>query len=423
MSYVQDLYTDFIGFPRTVKLFYLTDIFFGFAQAIFSTLFNLHMLDAGFTADHIGQLQAVSSLVMAALAIPVGLAADRWGRRWFYVAGSILFGVPYLIMPWLSTFPLMMAVWVMFSVGNTLMFVNESPLLAGEVGSDKRAAVFSFMMINFFVWNTLGIQLAGFLVDWMPAGALTKYQWPLVVAGISAITSGAVRAFLPFRPQGAGKQATVGAAKAQGSSSGRTAPRWGLNLKPTRTTVMIGLVSVLTGAFTTLLYNFNNVILSQRYHFEPEYIATIFFVAGVVGWFGSVLVPWTSQRLGDFKAYVLCIGAQGVLLLLMGAAATPVLFLSVFWSRSVLGTMQMSLWSAFSMGVTPEAERATASSYALLGRSLGGAVTAKVFGVLLTAGSYLSAFSLAGVLALGAAIFTLLVFRREGRFAAGPEGA
>jgi sugar phosphate permease len=142
-----------------------------------------------------------------------------------------------------------------------------------------------------------------------------------------------------------------------------------------------------------------------------------------VGWFGSVLVPWTSHRLGDMKGYVLCIGAQGLLLLLMGVAATPVLFLSVFWTRSVLGTMQMSLWNAFAMGVTPDTERATASSYAMVGRSLGGAVTAKVFGVMLTAGSYLGAFSLAGVLALGAAAFTLLVFGREGRFAAGPKRA
>ncbi|HWH72382.1 MAG TPA: MFS transporter, partial [Candidatus Sulfotelmatobacter sp.] len=283
------------------------------------------------------------------------------------------------------------------------MFVNESPLLAGEVGSDKRASVFSFMMINFFVWNTLGIQLAGFLVNWLPHGAISQYQWPLVMAGLCSITSGAVRGFLPFRDQA------------------RTQRR--LSVRPTRTTVMIGLVSILTGAFSALLFNFNNVILKQRFDFGSEAIATVFFVAGVVGWVGSVLVPWTSHRLGDMKAYVFCVGIQSGLLLFMGMAATPVLFLSVFWMRSVLGTMQMSLWNAFAMGVTPEDERATASSYSMLGRSLGSAAAAKVFGLLLAAGSYLTAFSLAGLLALGAGLFTLLAFRHEGRFAAGPEGA
>ncbi|HWH72375.1 MAG TPA: MFS transporter [Candidatus Sulfotelmatobacter sp.] len=403
MAYFHDLATQFRSFPRTVKLFYLTDIFFAFATAIFSTLFNLHMLEAGFTADHIGQLQSMSSLIMAALAIPVGLAADRWGRRWFYVAGSLLFGVPYLVMPWLHAFSWMMSAWIVFSVGNTLMFVNESPLLAGEVGTDKRASVFSFMMINFFVWNTLGIQLAGWLVTWLPHGALTQYQWPLVAAGVSAILSGTVRSFLPFRPQAPARR--------------------GLNLRPTRTTLMLGLASLLGGAYAALLFNFNNVILKQRFDYGSEQIATVLTIAGVVGWVGSVLVPWTSHRLGDLKAYVLCIGLQSGLFLAMGAAASPVLFLSVFWTRSILGTMQMSLWNAFAMGVTPESERATASSYSMLGRSLGGAAAAKAFGVLLTINSYLAAFSLAGVLALAAALFTLLAFRHEGRFAAHVEGA
>jgi len=403
MAYFQDLYTEFRSFPRTVKLFYVTDIFFGLAQAIFTTLFNLHVLEAGFNADHIGQLQSMASLIMAALALPIGLAADRWGRRWFYVAGSLLFGMPYLVMPWLRSFPVMMAIWVIFSVGNTLMFVNESPLLAGEVGSDKRASVFSFMTINFFVWNTLGIQLAGFLANWLPQGAISQYQWPLVVSGVLAITSGLIRGFLPFRDQA------------------RTQRRF--SLRPTRTTVLIGLVSILSGAFLALLFNFNNVILKQRFDFGSDTIATVFFVAGVVSWAGSVLVPWTSHRLGDMKGYVLCVGLQSGLFLFMGMAASPVLFLSVFWMRSVLGTMQMSLWNAFAMGVTPEAERATASSYSILGRSLGGAAAAKLFGLLLAAGSYMTAFSLAGLLALGAAVFTLLAFRHEGRFAADPKGA
>lgn len=402
MSYLQTLRSEFVGFPRTVKLFYVSDIFFGLAQAIFGTLFNLHMLEVGFNADHIGQLQSLGSLVMALLAIPVGLAADRWGRRWFYVAGSVLFGVPYLVMARLTAFPLLMAVWIIFSVGNTLMFVNESPLLAGEVDADKRASVFSFMMINFFIWHTLGVQLAGFLSNWLPPGTLSKYEWPLVLAGVSAIASGTIRGFLPFRPQAPARK--------------------GLNLRPTRTTVMLGLASILAGAFGALLFNFNNVILSQRFGFGSDNIASIFVVAGVVGWVGSVLVPWASHRFGDMKGYVICVGLQSGLLMLMGVAAAPVFFLSAFWLRAVLGTMQMSLWTAFAMAVTPETERATASSYTVVGRSVGGAIASKAFGVALAAGSYFAAFSIAGVLALATAIFTLLVFQ-ERRFAASPKGA
>jgi hypothetical protein len=58
--------------------------------------------------------------------------------------------------------------------------LNKSPLLAGEVDSDQRASVFSFMKISLFIWNTPGIQLAGFVANWLPAGSRVSKsgRWP-----------------------------------------------------------------------------------------------------------------------------------------------------------------------------------------------------------------------------------------------------
>jgi MFS transporter, DHA1 family, multidrug resistance protein len=393
MSYLHDLYQQWRCFPRTIKLFYCADIFFAFAQAIFATLFNLHLLEIGYTAGHIGLLQSLAALLTALIAVPIGLAGDRWGRRGLYVAGSILFSVPYMIMPWATSYPLLMGVFIVNTIGNTLMFVNESPLLAGEVSPDLRAGVFSFMMINFFIWNTLGIQLAGFLVDWLPRGALSRYEWALVVAGASGVTAGIIRSLLPFRRE--------------------TPTRRGLNLRPSRATLLLALSSLLAGAYMAMTQNFNNVVLAERFQYSSASISTILTVAGVVGWFGSVLVPWTSRRLGDMKAYALVVGLQGLALAYMGFAGSPSTFLPGFWIRAVLGTMQMSLFNTFAMGVTPDDQRATANSYAMVGRNLGSAMAAKGYGAALAAGSFVLPFSVAGLCAVATAIFTLLAFRRH----------
>jgi predicted MFS family arabinose efflux permease len=403
LTYIKDLYTQWNRFPKTVKLFYFSDIFFAFAQAIFGTLFNLHLLEIGYTANHIGTLQSLSALLIAAIAIPIGLAGDRWGRRGLYVTGSILFSVPYLIMPWLTNYPLLLGFFILGTVGNALMFVNESPVLAGEVDSDQRASVFSFMMINFFIWNTLGIQLAGFLANWLPAGSLSKYEWALAVAGISGIASGLIRAFLPFRQQ---------------------APaRHRVTLRPGRTPLLLALVNVLAGAFMILTQSFNNVILAERFHYSPERIATILTIAGMVGWCGSVLVPWTSRRLGDLRGYCLVVALQGLALIFMGFAGQASAFLPGFYARTVLGTMQGSLFNAFAMDVTPAEERATANSYAMVGRNLGSAIAAKGYGVSLAAGSFLVPFSVAGICAVGAALLTLFAFRKYAMTRSRPIGA
>ncbi len=392
MAYFRGLYEQWIGFPRSIKFFYLSDAFFGFAMAIFSTLFNLHLLQIGYTASHIGTLNLVGSLVMAVFALPIGLAGDRWGRRWLYVAGSMLFGIPFMIMPFLKGFTALLIVNAVYNVGNTLMMVNESPLLAGEVGPERRASVFSFMFINFFIWNTLGVQLAGFLVDWLPAGDLSKYQWPLVVAGVSGIVAGLVRMLLPFRPQ------------ARASA--------GLRIRPSRVALLLGLVSVLAGGAGMLTQGFTNVTLSARFDLHAEAISTIMFMGGVMGWFGSLFVPYLSGRVGDRKGYAMVLGLQGFILIYLGFAGTTLLFVPGLWARSFIGTMQMALWSAFAMDATPSEERATANSYSIIGRNVGSAVAAKTYGVMIAGGSFVLPYSVAGLLALATALFAFTAFRR-----------
>lgn len=394
MTFIRDLYGQLSGLPRTIKLFYVSDIFFAFSQAIFVTLFNLHLLKVGYNAGHIGSLQSVSALLIACAAVPIGVVADRFGRRWLYVAGSLLYGIPYAVLPLLTDFRLLMAAFAVHTVGMALMFVNESPLLAGEVGPDKRASVFSFMMINFFLWNTLGIQLAGFLSRWLPPGHLSEYVWPLALAAGCAVVAGMIRAFLPFKPHPPVRQ--------------------GFRILPSRTALLLAVVSLLGGAFVALMQNFANVIFAERFQFGSETIATMMTIGGLLGWMASLFVPAVSRRFGDLRAYALVVGLQGIVLMGLGVAATPATYLPGFWLRNMLQNMQMPLFSAFSMGVTEESERATANSYVMVGRNLGSGMAARFMGVALTSGNYLLSFTAAGLLALAAAGVALLAFRKIG---------
>ncbi|MGE5674954.1 MAG: MFS transporter [Mycobacterium leprae] len=393
-SYIREHYQLWLTFPRSVKLFYVTDIFFAVATAIFSTLFNLHLLAMGFTAEHIGRLSGVMALLVAVLAIPIGLAGDRWGSRRLYAAGSICWATPFLVLPWLHSFPLILAAQAVTTVGAACMNVNEAPLLAGEVPTPKRAFMFSFMMINFFLWTTLGTQLSGFLSSWLPAGGLSVYQWPLFVSALCGLTAAVGRCLLPFRRQVP------------------TSTRF--NLRPSRTTLLMALLSVLVGAYSALTQYFGNVVLAQHFHFDAARIATILSVGGVLSWLGSMAVPWTSRRFGDLRGYMIAVGLQAAALTALGLAGSAWLFLPFFWARNMLFNMQGPLFSSFSMSVTPETERATTSSYNWVGRSLGAAVAAKGFGSALTVGHYATSFITAGGIALVAALLVQFGFRARG---------
>lgn len=391
LTYFAELYQQLIGFPRSVKLFYLSDIFFGFGLAIFTTLFNLHLLASGYTADHVGRLTAIASITMALFSIPIGILADRYGRRLMYVTGSLLFGIPYMLLPFVHGFPLIAAVTVVSILGQSLMFVNETPLLAGEVEPDRRAGVFSLMFINFFIWHTLGTQMAGMLPGWLPSGGNSIYQWPLVVAGTACLGAGALRIFMPFRPQ--------------------PPARAGLRLTPSRAVMAIGIYSFLGGSYSALLLSFNNVILSQRFSMSDQTIGTVLAIGGVAGWFGTLFVPWLTGRFGTHRAAVALTTLQGAVLFGLGLAAAPALYVPVLWIRSVTSTLNMSVWPTFQMEVTAAEERATATSYSIVGRNIGIAVAAPLLGGALTAGRFGLSFALAGTVGLLAALFLWVAFR------------
>lgn len=395
LTYFADLYRQLVGFPKTVKLFYLSDVFFGVGLAVFHTLFNLHLLASGYTADHIGQLTSIASVAMALVSIPIGMLADRYGRRLMYVTGSILFGIPYMLLPFTEGFALISTVYIVSILGQSLMFVTETPLLAGEVEPDRRAGVFSLMFINFFIWNTLGTQLAGVLPDWLPHGAVSGYQWPLVLAGAACLSAGILRIFMPFRPQ--------------------PPARAGLRLTPSRAVVFIGIYSFLSGSYATLLLSFNNVILNQRFGLGDQAIGTVLAVGGVVGWVGTLFVPWLTERFGAHKAGVGLTALQSLVLLSLGLAAVPALYVPVLWMRSLVSTLNMAVWPTFQMAVTAEEERATSTSYSIVGRNIGIAVAAPLLGRALAGGHYVLAFSLTAMVGLAAALFLWVAFR-ETRF-------
>ncbi|HLO02039.1 MAG TPA: MFS transporter [Symbiobacteriaceae bacterium] len=290
------------------------------------------------------------------------------------------------------SFPAILTANTLGILGLLIAQVNEAPLLAAEVESADRPAVFSLMMVNFMFWNIVGTQLSGFAVKWFGAGVAAPYMPALILSGFCGMITGVLRFRLPFQK---------GTRRAERSRSYR----------PSRIALSLAVVSLFSGGFTTLMMGFGNVILASRYHLNEVAVATILTVANAAGWGGAILVPGLSRRLGVNRLIFAIILAQALLLPIMGWISSPTIYQGTFWLREFLGTMQMTVWGAFAMEVAPEHERATVNGFAMVGRSLGAAFAAQAFGVALAAGAYPVAFSTAGGLALLAALALFLFFR------------
>lgn len=270
VPYVHGLYLQFRRFPTAIRRFYFADIWFALSRSNFGAIFNLHLMQQGYTASQIGLLHLVASLSSALLAIPIGFWTDRIGRRRLYVCGSLPFAFPYLVLPFCSSFPAIVALNTLGMVGLLMAQVNETPLLAAEVRVPDHPGVFSIMMVNFMFWNIIGTQLNGFTVKWWGTGISAPYMPALILSGICGMITGGLCFLLPFR-------------------------KGTLNVEPTRSylpsriAIALALISLFSGGFTVLFQGFSNVILVDRYHLNEMAMATTLTIANIAGWTGAWL--------------------------------------------------------------------------------------------------------------------------------------
>ncbi|MCG0239865.1 MAG: MFS transporter, partial [Firmicutes bacterium] len=411
------------GYGPAIRYFLAGDIFFGLAQGLVTLVLNLHLLDLGLTADHIGHHQALGGLVMATLAIPAGMAADRWGRRGMYLAGSYGFALPLLVLPWVTAYPGLIALYAVYYLAFTLMFTTEFPLLAEEVPPEARTRLFSLVFVNFFLWQSLGTLAGGVLPRWLPPGR-TAYHGVIVLAGVLGLGAGLLRTRMPltgrYRHAGAGGGAAEpdGGAESPAGGTGRpdgspgaghagspVGGRLGIRLAAWAPLLTMGLLSALFGAGEALLANFGNVILRERFGLPDPAIGRLLTLAGVAGAAGNLLVPRLSDRLGQVPALVTAVLLMVPSLLLCGYSPSLVLFLTGFYARSILQFMSRPLTSALAMSAVPAHRRSAMSSFQMVGFNGGAALAARAYGALLARGDYRTPFLLAAaVVALGALV-------------------
>jgi MFS family permease len=377
----------------SVRWYLLSVAWFGLGTGIFDVLFNLHLLKMGFTSNQIGTLFLVILIVMAAGAIPTGIIADRLGRRWFLIGGSLVFGLTMLVLPFVSTFASMAMLLAVNAIGGIMMMTNESPTIAGEVESDSKTGLFSAIFGTYLITSASGALVAGFLPRVLPTGALSEYQYPLVIAGVLTTLIGVTRWLIRFKPESVKPP----------RESRRTI------LVPRPAMLSVGLIALLVGGSAVLAMRLLNVVLAQRYGMTAAQIGIITVVEQGVSFLGVSIAPFVTKRFPERLSASVALAATFPLHVLCGFAPTIGLFLAPFLGRQTLHYFQMPLLDSIAMSSVAPAERATMSSYRQVGFFLGSAILAKVDGALLANGRYGTAFTVSGVLALSAAVAYVLL--------------
>ena len=142
------------------------------------TLFPLYVKSLGMEAFHVGILLAVFSIAFIILQFPSGVLSDKIGRLGPTAAGLSLGIVALVLMPSLTTFPLLLAVMALYGIAFGILFPSVSALVADQTAPEERGMATGI----FHALLTAGVAIGAPVMGWV-GGALGVQLGLMLSAG------------------------------------------------------------------------------------------------------------------------------------------------------------------------------------------------------------------------------------------------
>lgn len=195
----------FFAFDRDILLIYLSSLLWGFGLYLYTYIQPLYITQLGATPAQVGLALGLGSFVVIFIYAPVGLWADRHGRKAVMITGwsvGTLATFGFALAPdWRWFIPAMAA----YTLSNFAVSVMNG-YIATKASGQRRAEVFAFISSG----SSLGSILAPAIGGWIGE----HYGLRAVYVCAALMYTGSTLAIAMLSPQPLIPQATTGSARA-----------------------------------------------------------------------------------------------------------------------------------------------------------------------------------------------------------------
>lgn len=138
MRFAAAAFSDWKGWPRNVRLFFLSNMLYQFGTGLFSVLYNLYIHELGYADSMSGTVVGLQSLATALCFLPIGLFGDRVSRRTLLMIGALGSGVVLSGRSLLESEGGLLTLAVLTGLFATVFQVLAIPFLADNVAKKRR---------------------------------------------------------------------------------------------------------------------------------------------------------------------------------------------------------------------------------------------------------------------------------------------
>lgn len=365
---------------RAARLYLIHATLLTFGLALSSLYFNLALIELGYDKLQIavpilgelrllGILNSLPVLVAALSSLPLWWLVGVIGPRAALIAAALLHAVALLsVALWPDPLPLLIGT-AFGGPASVLFQISAAPFMMRHSGEGERDALFSLNAgLNIGIGG-IGALVGGFIPGiaaqllGLPPQSAVAYRAAFTVAalcvGLAALpmlllareqrSPVAAAVLRPARPRDLlGRIIAVLAPEARDLRSA---------LRSLLAALRFTVSPLLISCGAALLIPFLNIYFRQRFETPDALLGLIFAAISVATGLATLAAPAISSRLGKMGSVILTQTLAIPCLLLLGAAPTLWLAVSIAVARGALMNMASPLYDAYAMERSPEPAR------------------------------------------------------------------
>jgi MFS family permease len=357
------------SFSQAARLYLIAIVIDGISYCGWSLFFNFYILQRGFDKDFLGLVNAMPSIGILLLGIPMGRLSDRIGRRWAMIIGATLSIISMCLQVILRDPLLILMAAFMTGAASSLYFLSQAPFMMKASDPHNRDLLFSLNFGLITLSGAVGSAFAGQLPSFF--GHLLHTPDTSALAYRAVILTSMAISFLLLVPLLIMKEPPTKTSPLQ--TGQKRISMWGVVRQPI--TLKLALPNLLIGLGAAILMPYVNVFFAERFSVTNQVLGVLFGLSAMLTGIGSMIGPRLARKLGGkVQAVTLTQASSLVFLLLMGFTPWMALSAGAYLVRGMLMNMAMPLLDAFSMEQVDENQQGTVNSVRNLAWQFGWAV-------------------------------------------------
>lgn len=394
---------DLRRFSRNAQLFFAFSILYSSGMALFSLLYNLYLLRLGYREDFIGLLAGMTPLTSGLCAIPIGMGSDRWGRKPFMMAASLLLALSQVGLCLITRSTPLLVLGLLSGISPAMVYVNHVPYLSENSRPEDRGTVislaFSTYIVTSMAMSLVGGNLPRWVGDWMGVGLDRPEPFRYALLFGTAVTACSILPALKIREE----RPSRGLLPKEASSAPPDLIPWAILL-------IFAATSALRGLGMGLSFPFFNVFFEESIHASTWEIGLVFFCSRLVSMPSAVVSPGLSRRVGAVPALFSLRLISGVSLAALGVTGSLTPAFGVFLIYSIAESVATPQEMTFATNQVSRAYWGRGQSLRVMGSQLSAAAGSVLAGRMIVSAGYGFTFGLAAVAVFGSAILLLVKF-------------